>query len=47
MADAPDAQWLTRIEGALDAHFVQPDGGSRPGTPDPPEDASRPWWKPW
>jgi hypothetical protein len=32
MADAPDTQWLTRIEGALDAHFVQPGGGSRPGT---------------
>src|SRR6266545_6971171 len=27
-----DAQWLMRIEGALDAHFVQPDGSSRPGT---------------
>ena len=25
-------QWLMRIEGALDAHFIQPDGSSRPGT---------------
>lgn len=25
-------QWLMRIEGALAAHFFQPDGSSRPGT---------------
>ncbi|HVG28229.1 MAG TPA: hypothetical protein VM864_00775 [Pyrinomonadaceae bacterium] len=25
-------QWLMRINGALSAHFFQPDGGSRPGT---------------
>lgn len=25
-------QWLMRIEGALSAHFFQPDGSSRPGT---------------
>ena len=25
-------QWLMRIEGALSAHFIQPDGSSRPGT---------------
>jgi hypothetical protein len=24
--------WLMRIEGALSAHFFQPDGSSRPGT---------------
>ena len=24
--------WLVRIEGALNAHFKQPDGPSRPGT---------------
>jgi hypothetical protein len=26
------SEWLMRIEGALDAHFKQPDGTSRPGT---------------
>jgi hypothetical protein len=30
MADVQ--QWLMRIEGALSAHFIQPDGSSRPGT---------------
>jgi hypothetical protein len=25
-------QWLMRIDGALSAHFIQPDGSSRPGT---------------
>ena len=25
-------QWLMRIEGALSAHFFQPDGSRRPGT---------------
>ena len=25
-------QWLMRVEGALSAHFFQPDGSSRPGT---------------
>ena len=25
-------QWVMRIEGALSAHFFQPDGSSRPGT---------------
>lgn len=25
-------QWLIRTEGALNAHFFQPDGSSRPGT---------------
>lgn len=25
-------QWLIRIEGALSAHFFQPDGSSHPGT---------------
>jgi hypothetical protein len=29
---ANEEQWLTRIEGALSAHFFQPDGSSRPGT---------------
>lgn len=28
----PDEPWLMRVEGALDAHFKQPDGPSRPGT---------------
>ena len=27
-----ESQWLMRIEGALDAHFKQADGSSRPGT---------------
>lgn len=27
-----DSQWLIRIEGGLSAHFIQPDGSSRPGT---------------
>jgi hypothetical protein len=27
-----EEQWLMRIEGALNAHFFQPDGSSRPGT---------------
>ncbi|MBA3242776.1 MAG: hypothetical protein H0T60_16245 [Acidobacteria bacterium] len=27
-----EEQWLLRIEGALSAHFFQPDGSSRPGT---------------
>lgn len=27
-----EEQWLMRIEGALSAHFFQPDGTSRPGT---------------
>ncbi len=27
-----EAQWLISIEGALSAHFFQPDGSSRPGT---------------
>jgi hypothetical protein len=27
-----DEQWQGRIEGALNAHFKQPDGSSRPGT---------------
>lgn len=27
-----ESQWLMRIEGGLDAHFIQPDGTSRPGT---------------
>ena len=27
-----EEQWLMRIEGALAAHFFQPDGSSRPGT---------------
>jgi hypothetical protein len=27
-----ESQWLMRIEGALSAHFLQPDGSSRPGT---------------
>lgn len=26
------SQWLMRIDGALSAHFFQPDGSSRPGT---------------
>ena len=26
------SQWEMRIEGALSAHFFQPDGSSRPGT---------------
>ena len=26
-----DTQWLMRIDGALQAHFKQPDGTSRPG----------------
>lgn len=29
---ANEDQWLMRIEGALSAHFFQPDGSSRPGT---------------
>lgn len=29
---ANDDQWQMRIAGALDAHFFQPDGSSRPGT---------------
>ena len=28
----PESQWQARIEGALAAHFKQPDGSSRPGT---------------
>jgi hypothetical protein len=28
----PGQDWLVRIEGALNAHFKQPDGASRPGT---------------
>lgn len=28
----PDEPWSMRVEGALDAHFKQPDGPSRPGT---------------
>jgi hypothetical protein len=28
----PDEQWQARVEGALNAHFNQPDGPSRPGT---------------
>ena len=27
-----EEQWLMRIEGALSAHFFQPDGSSREGT---------------
>ena len=27
-----EPQWQARIEGALAAHFKQPDGSSRPGT---------------
>jgi hypothetical protein len=27
-----EEQWLMRVEGALSAHFFQPDGSSRPGT---------------
>lgn len=27
-----EGQWLMRISGALSAHFIQPDGSSRPGT---------------
>ena len=27
-----ESQWLMRIEGGLEAHFIQPDGSSRPGT---------------
>jgi len=27
-----EGQWLMRIDGALSAHFMQPDGSSRPGT---------------
>lgn len=31
--ELPSGQdWLVRIEGALNAHFKQPDGPSRPGT---------------
>ena len=26
-----ESQWLMRIEGSLEAHFIQPDGSSRPG----------------
>lgn len=26
------SEWLMRIAGALSAHFIQPDGSSRPGT---------------
>ncbi len=26
-----EEQWMMRIEGALNAHFKQPDGSSRPG----------------
>jgi hypothetical protein len=29
---ANESQWLMRIEGAMSAHFFQPDGSSRPGT---------------
>ena len=29
---ADEAQWQMRIEGALSAHFFQPDGSSSPGT---------------
>jgi hypothetical protein len=25
-----ESQWVMRIEGALSAHFFQPDGSSRP-----------------
>jgi hypothetical protein len=28
----PEEQWQARVEGALRAHFNQPDGSSRPGT---------------
>jgi len=28
----PDAQWQARVEGALNAHFKQENGPSRPGT---------------
>jgi hypothetical protein len=28
----PDDPWQARVEGALNAHFKQPDGSSRPGT---------------
>jgi hypothetical protein len=27
----PDDPWLMRVEGALEAHFMQPSGTSRPG----------------
>ncbi|MGH9940771.1 MAG: hypothetical protein ACRD9R_00240 [Pyrinomonadaceae bacterium] len=27
-----ESQWLMRIEGGLNAHFIQSDGSSRPGT---------------
>ncbi|HYX42643.1 MAG TPA: hypothetical protein VE821_13140 [Pyrinomonadaceae bacterium] len=27
-----EPQWLLRIESGLAAHFIQPDGSSRPGT---------------
>ena len=30
--ETPPPGWLVRIEGALNAHFKQPDGSSRPGT---------------
>jgi hypothetical protein len=29
---ANESQWLMRIEGAMSAHFIRPDGSSRPGT---------------
>lgn len=32
MDDAHSEAWLMRIEGALSAHFKQPEGPSRPGT---------------
>ena len=28
----PDEQWQARVTGALQAHFIQPDGKSRAGT---------------
>jgi hypothetical protein len=28
----PDEQWQARVTGALQAHFIQPDGTSRAGT---------------
>ena len=28
----PDEPWQVRVESALNAHFKQPDGSSRPGT---------------
>src|SRR5258708_10997386 len=32
MQGSPEDEWLMRIEGALSAHFKQPNGKSRPGT---------------